>query len=87
MLKLLVIKLHARINISFLCFTKIKPLKSYEKMLFLSLLKVVPGIVIDVAEKQKQFHRIFDNPPAKYLSSKEFLEGIDYISSYLPKSE
>ena len=26
---------------------------------------------------------IFDNPPTKYLSSKEFLEGIDYISSYI----
>ena len=33
------------------------------------------------------FHRIFDNPLAKYLISIEFLECIDYISSYLQKSE
>ena len=52
------------------------------------LLRVCLGYYLAILFKtKKQFQRIFDNPPAKYLSSKEFLEGIDYISSYLPKSE
>ena len=33
------------------------------------------------------FQKIFDNPLAKYLISKEFLECIGYISSYLQQSE
>ena len=38
-------------------------------------------------KKKLEFQTIFDNSLAKYLFSKEFTEGIDYISSYLPKSE
>ena len=33
------------------------------------------------------FQKIFDNPLAKYLISKEFLECIGYISSYLQQSK
>ena len=32
------------------------------------------------------FQRIFDNPLSKFLS-REFLEWIGYVSSYLPKLE
>ena len=44
----------------------------------------------EFVQKQKtnlEFQKIFDNPLAKYLFSKEFLQGIDYIFSYLLKSE
>ena len=54
------------------------------------MLKVVSGSFRYFFQKQKanlEFQRIFDNPLAKYLFFKEFLEGIDYISSYSPKSE
>ena len=54
------------------------------------MLKVVPGTSRDFVQKQKTnlaLQRIFDNPLAKYFFCKEFLEGIDYISSYSPKSE
>ena len=53
-------------------------------------LKAVVVTFRDFVQKKKkklEFHRIFDNSLAKYLFSKGFTEGIDYISSYLPKSE
>ena len=56
---------------------------------FGNILKVVSGTFRDFAQKQKtnlEFQRIFDNTE-KYLSSKDFLEGIDYIFSYFLKSE
>ena len=56
---------------------------------FGNILKVVSGTFRDFVQKQKtnlEFQRIFDNAE-KYLSSKEFLGGIDYIFIYLPKSE
>ena len=94
MLKLLVIlfviKLYARIIISFLYFTKIKPLKSYEKCYFIfgNIVKVVPGIFRDFVQKQNTVSEDFWSSSCKIsLSSKGFLEGIDYISSYLPKSD
>ena len=61
--------------------TKEKNLCSY-----LAILKAVPG------KKQKQkkinldFEKIFDKSLAKCLISKEFLQRIGYISSYLLKS-
>ena len=53
---------------------------------YLAILKAAPG------KKQKQkkkidFEKIFDKPIEEYLISKEFLEFIGYICSYLPKSE
>ena len=56
---------------------------------FGNILKVIPSTFRDFVQKQKpnlEFQTIFDNPLAKYLFSKEFLEGIEYISSYLRKS-
>ena len=52
-------------------------------------LKAVVVTFRDFVQKKKklEFQRIFDNSLAKYLFSKEFIEGIGYISSYLPKSE
>ena len=52
-------------------------------------LKAVVVTFRDFVQKKKklEFQRIFDNSLAKYLFSKVFTEGIDYISSYLPKSE
>ena len=54
-------------------------------------LKAVVVTFRDFVQKKKkkklEFHRIFDNSLAKYLFAKGFTEGIDYISSYLPKSE
>ena len=53
-------------------------------------LKVVTGTFRDFVRRQKanlEFQRIFDNPLSKYLFFKEFLEGIDYFFSDLPKSE
>ena len=58
--------------------------------IFDNILKAVPETFRDFVQKQKinlEYQRIFDNPLANYLLSKEFHEGIDYISSYLPKSE
>ena len=54
------------------------------------MLKVVRVTFREFVQKQKtniEFQRIFENPLAKYFFSKEFLQGIDYISSYLLKSE
>ena len=50
-------------------------------------LKAVVVTFRDFVKKKLEFQRIFDNSLAKYLFSKVFTEGIDYISSYLPKSE
>ena len=52
-------------------------------------LKAVVVTFRDFVQKKKklEFQRIFDNSLPKYLFSKVFTEGIDYISSYLPKSE
>ena len=53
------------------------------------VLKVAPGTSKDFVQKRKtnlEFQGIFDNPLAKYLFSKKFLEGIGYIFSYLTKS-
>ena len=58
--------------------------------IFGNILKAVLVTFRDFAEKQKtilKFQKTFDNPLAKYLFYKEFLEGIDYILSYLPKSK
>ena len=55
-----------------------------------NILKAVLVTFRDFVQKKKkklEFQTIFDNSLAKYLFSKEFTEGIDYISSYLPKSE
>ena len=57
---------------------------------YLAILRVVPGTFWDWVEKLKtnlDFQRIFDIALAKYLISKEFLERIGYISTYLLKSE
>ena len=50
-------------------------------------LKAVVVTFRDFVKKKLEFQRIFDNSLAKYLFSKEFIEGIGYISSYLSKSE
>ena len=58
--------------------------------IFGNILKVVRVTFREFVQKQKtnlEFQRIFENPLAKYFFSKEFLQGIDYISSYLLKSE
>ena len=75
MLKLLVIlfmiKLYAQINISFLCFTKITPLKSYEKCFFMECFLIAISWKCFLAfleilfKNKKQLQRIFDNPQAK----------------------
>ena len=57
---------------------------------YLAILKVVSGPFWDWVEKLKTslyFQRIFDNPLAQYLISKELLEWIGYISTCLLKSE
>ena len=57
---------------------------------YLAILKVVPGTLWDWIEKLKtnlDFQKIFDIFLAQYLISKEFLELISYISTYLLKSE
>ena len=59
-------------------------------IIFGNILKVVRITFRDFVQKQKvnlEFQRIFDNPLAKYIFSKEFLKGAYYISSYIPKSE
>ena len=56
---------------------------------YLAILKVVSGPFWDWVEKLKTslyFQRIFDNPLAQYLISKELLEWIGYISTSLLKS-
>ena len=56
---------------------------------YLTILKVVPGPFWDWVGKLKTslyFQRIFDNPLAQYLISKELLEWIGYISTSLLKS-
>ena len=58
--------------------------------IFGNVLKAVTGTFRNFVQKQKtnlEFQRIFDNPLGKYLIYKEFLEGNDYISIYLQKSE
>ena len=57
---------------------------------YLAILKMVREAFWDWLEKLKtnlDFQRIFDIALAKYLISKEFLERIGYISTYLLKSE
>ena len=56
--------------------------------IFGNILNAVPGIFRDFVQKNKfRVSEDFDNPLAKYIFSKEFLEGIDFISSYSTKSE
>ena len=54
-----------------------------------NFLKVVHDTIKDFAflKKKLEFRRIFDDLLAKYLSSKEFLGGSDYIYCYLPNLE
>ena len=54
---------------------------------YFSILKVALYTFFQKQKLNLDFQRIFDNPLAKYLISNEFQERINYISSYLPKSE